>query len=317
MSINDYNCRAPVGSKELNTVYVFFCEGGTEAILIQKINQARILKDSIYIEAAWIPEIIENNENKYFRPQSILDYFLMMAGDYKGSCKYQYLLNSDDYEIYEKIKDKVKNKDTKICLLIDTDVFFKELQQDKTYDNLDDAQIRILRENWRKNLNKRIHFLHDYTEPPIQGQDYTFMEQELNFEDFFVLFFINDSNTYKYWFEQRFGTLDNIIPQNRDRTRYFGGELDNNNPGNAVIKPAFHKLTRIANTRTWLRDWLRDNMTMLENWNECIERALKRMHENEHYTNEDGDSGLSGWPFRFGLVKFLRDHIKQGDEHGK
>lgn len=318
MSINDYNCRAPVGSKELNTVYVFFCEGSTEANFIDMIHQKRILNSRIKIRAVQIPnQKKDQDKHKYFTPQRILDYYREMRGlvdDWKYECSYSRPSEDDrkkaDCEL-------VRKNDTKICLLIDTDVFFKT--ERIYYANLNEDDMRTLWENYRDMpdvrkrhaLAKRIALLNRYFYCPIKEQEYIFMEQELNFEDFFVLLFMN-GDIYKRWFNRRFGT-ENANEGYTDRSSYFGGELDNRENGD-TIKHEFHKITEVEeNIFTWLSRNARD----ISAWVECVKTANRRMKKNESRKNGHGNSVPTRWPYRFGLIKFLAEHIKQGNENGK
>lgn len=317
MPINDYYYRAPYCSIELNTVYVFFCEGPTEADLIKTIFQSHILKNGINIQAVQIPNQKDQDKNKYFTPQRILDYYREMRGlvnDWKYDCSYP-RPSKDDRK--KDTCELVRKNDTKICLLIDTDVFFKTLNIN--YANLNENDRKILCENYndlpntekKQALESRVDLLEKYFSSPTEEQEYTFMEQELNFEDFFVLFFM-DGDTYKDWFKARFG------PQTAekgytDRSSYFGGTLDNEENGD-TIKDEFHRITDVEKD---IFTWLRRNVRDTRSWAYCIEKAQGRMEKNESCKDRHGNSVLTRWPYRFGLVNFLAKHIKQEDKNGK
>ncbi|MBP5534682.1 MAG: hypothetical protein J6Y03_04160 [Alphaproteobacteria bacterium] len=315
MPISDYNFRAPSASKERNTTYVFFCEGKTEAELIERINCAQIL-DGINIQYARIPNLDDNDNGIYFTPQRILDYYRDMVTD-NVKWIYSYPRPSKDDRQTDCCK-LVKDKNTKICLLVDTDVFFK-VEPNITYDNLDNIQNNKLQKDYRHlpsndmraALAERSGLLNKYSYPPTKEQEYIFMEQELNFEDFFVLFFMDGDTYKKKWFKKRFGPIEyNAV----DRSHYFGGDLDNSKNGEREIKPAFHDVTGVGKD---ISVWLRLHVTDTKAWTECIKRAKERMEWNKRHKDRQGNFESTSWPYRFGLVDFLARHIKQEDENGK
>ena len=190
MSGNRFNIKTSDTPKRRK--YVFFCEGGTEAEFIRSIPSGILQVDLI---PANIGNARENNDDYWFTPKRILDYYLKMRNpDSDIDWPYNYDPPSRDDNRNPDIYDAMKLDDTRYCLLIDTDVFFKNINPED-YTNLTDTEIGEFQMGGEDFLTNTFY---------RNNQGYRFLEQELNFEDFLVLFFIDNLAVRNDWFTRRF-----------------------------------------------------------------------------------------------------------------
>ena len=289
--IEQNNTKINESRKSTRTEYVFFCEGPTEAKMLKFFQQKL---NNVLLKVYRIPNL-RSVDTFLFTPKRIADYCERVLSyvkdeEFQEEWPYSYeqdfdanIESSDNIAI---VQDLRQNKQIPIYLLVDTDVFFKGNLQDKNrYSNGLD---RI----FGQTVKDTLRYFED------AARNYRFCEQELNFEDFFVICFGEDE-IYEEWFNARFGERYNI--KNNITKRDYTTTKNDNEKGDEIKR-------RLEETIGMnVLDWLEQNV---ENINENIKRCKRRMKENENkYITENGEHGPNGWPYRFGLVDVLEKHI--------
>lgn len=223
------------GKKTSYKQYVFFCEGADEKNMVQAIQ---------LVGYTIQPVIVRSSGEHIFTPQNVLDCYLQMT---KGQ------INHHDRD-YDTAYCYVQQNETKIRLLVDTDVFFKKVNEEWKYANLDASEDKILAETPLDSHDRRT-LLERFENPREKAhQDYKFLEQELTFEDFVVLFFVGediydegeeqwiyDAN-YINWFGRRFGLAGNFSASQRNYNTQ--GALANKNTNRIILKSALINLLK-------------------------------------------------------------------------
>ncbi|MBO7644809.1 MAG: hypothetical protein J6S57_00715, partial [Alphaproteobacteria bacterium] len=114
--------------------YVFFCEGVSEKQLVALLHKR--FRNNVNLIAYAIPSPEQNDENKFFTPKRIADYcerILKYAqnGTVDNNGLYEYAdytadgVNNFGDNQQTVIQDLHQGIVTQICILVDTDVFFK------------------------------------------------------------------------------------------------------------------------------------------------------------------------------------------------
>lgn len=310
--------------------FVFFCEGPDEGTLVKQLNTDIYGPNSTRWKVAPIPGIVEQPGQRWFTPKRILDYYLDTIGVFGDRWDYHYnaALNfrPNNNPSLNDVRERI-TAGANVCLLIDSDVFFKNLQN-ITYTHLTPEQNYILREG---NIQRKIMFCEEFR----NANNYQFLEQELTFEDFVVLFFVGEDsydesdaryifdNMYQGWFIRRFGIGNETLATQRIYSNQT--PLSNTTTNSTEIKRSLvellvnydknlrEQLSLETEENQTLEDWVwqQENKKLariISNWviehgriinlKDRIQIARNRIHNHPN------------WPFRFGLIDILEQEIE-------
>lgn len=310
--------------------FVFFCEGGNERTLIKSLNTDIYGPNSTRWTVAKISRILEQDGQEWFTPKRILDYYLDTIGKFNEEWNYIYddKRRPRNNDSLNDVRTRI-NEGAQVCLLIDTDVFFK---QRGPYANLNYEQNNVL-----INDNAQVKKLFCDTFRKAEGYNYRFLEQELTFEDFIVLFFVGEDfydegddvwvfdGNYKSWFIRRFG-VDRY--QTNARLGMYAGNtaLSNSIVNGGILKTAlanllgncyedFKMLCDINENQTleaWIESQEKDRLSrIISNWVIMHMRNVNLKNRLEIARNRIKKHMQIHWPFRFGLIDFLEQEITQ------
>ncbi len=323
MPLNNNLCyKEKCGFKEPKTIYVFFCEGATERTLIKKINKDLNGDTSEIWSVAWIPGITERPNQIWFTPKRILDYYLDTIDKFTGNWDYHYNTTPNfrpkTSPKLDKIRKNIKENGAKVCLLIDTDVFFKGLQN-INYTNLDQEHNNTL----KGHNQQQQHFCDEFR----NANSYEFLEQELTFEDFVALFFVGEDTydasddrwifdrKYEMWFRNRFGlSVHGRGTTNAAQRQYDASPktaLANQHTNGHVLKLALAQLLTGQTYEQVPND--KELAIIISNWivnqNINLEKRIK-MAENRMKEHRN-------WPQHFELIRFLKEHIRTQEDRNE
>lgn len=310
--------------------FVFFCEGPDEGTLVKQLNTDIYGPNSTRWKVAPIPRIVEQPGQKWFTPKRILDYYLDTIGIFDDQWDYHYNAALDfrpnNSPRLNDVRERIE-KGANVCLLIDSDVFFKNLQN-ITYTHLTPEQNYILKKG---GAQRQIVFYDEFR----NANNYQFLEQELTFEDFVVLFFVGEDSydesddryifdkMYQDWFIRRFGIGNETLAAQRiysDKRPLSNATTNSNKLKKSLVellvnydKNLREQLSFETEKNQTLEDWVLEQennklASIISNWvieygktvnlKDRIKIARNRIKEHPN------------WPFRFGLIDILEQEIE-------
>ena len=278
-----------------NPEYVFFCEGKTEERFMDLLQTIKQHFKNVTLSCYKIPRAQnEGGSTWFFTPKRVADYCEMVqkyardeedvdTGPYNYNFSSSEKITKDNKirilnlgvnkKIFENLEKGKKN--LKICVLVDSDVFFRGYESQR-YSNFSDEE----RQNYE--------FVREYMDVLENSENYTFCEQELNFEDFFVACFL-EYNEQRYWFDtiRRYDKSDAY-------NRLYKWETNGKMNGNEIKQSLNDMLkTMLKTTRD---DWL-NKIDIVKSIENCINNTIPK-------------NKRCGWPYHFGLVNILGEYVK-------
>lgn len=298
--------RSNANTKSQKTVCVFFCEGKSEYNFLEFLKKI-IGNDKVEFETYEIPDL---GNRRIFKPKYIFDFCMYKTKEQElPDC---YKIRPTEIEEQNRIIDLTleKSSDKYPVIIVDSDVFFYENMQ---YENIgENANLTALLNKYRENS------------PEQENTDYIFIEQELCFEDFFVLL-VSGQDEYENWFRRRFGYRTPGRPYsataNKPEAEYSPNNLMLHRPANMhlgdFLKQKFNvDILRIPvnpnieqpyNPRDYKSIAAKEISNKIENYinkktpNQILRRLKNRIADNEK----------NGWPFHFGMKDFIEKFIQQ------